>query len=886
MNLWTRIFRRRQRDAELDEEMQAHLRMAEHERMGQGETADEARHSALRGFGNVTLVKEITRDVWGWAWLAVLLQDLRFGLRMLAKNPGFTAVAVITLALGIGANTAIFSVVSAVLLRPLPFSNPEQLVEVWSTRLGWEVNDNASYPDFADMRARNHVFSHMASYNMDGFTLTGAGEAMHVSGAIVSAELFPLLGVKPFLGRMFLPDEDKLSATAAGFPIILSHRLWRERFSSNRGIVGKTITLDDRAFVVVGVMPAGFQYPIQAEPEDFWMTVAIEFLTVPGQPSMAEQRGAHYLNVVARLKPGVSRAQAQAEMSTIVRTLNKQYPENAPRAVRVVPEIEGMVGPARPALLILLTAVGCVLLIACANVANLLLARGTGRQKEIAIRGALGAGRARMIRQLLTESVVLAILGGALGIALAHWGFPALLRLVPEEIPRLAEVRLDVSVLFFTALLSLFTGVFFGLVPALQISRADFAESLKESARGSSEGLRHNRIRSALVVADVAVAAVLLVGAGLLIQSFWRLERVDPGFNPHNVLTFKIDLPYIRYKGGERQREFFREALERLSHLPGVRSASAALPLPLDGDDIGTGCDIEERSVPEANRPRVRYSWAEPGYFRTLGIPLLQGRDFTAADDLKTTPVVIINEALAKHFFPGENPLGRRIQPGIGNGYNSQPPMREIVGVIGDLRRQGLDSEPTPEVFVPRTQSPIGSMIFVVRTEVDPASLAGAVRKEIAAMDKDLPISGVSTLDRFVARSMAPPHFLTVLLGCFAALALTLATVGLYGVVSYSVARRTHEIGVRMALGAGSGDVLKSVVGHGIRLTLVGIAVGTATALGLTRFLVSVLYGVKPTDLTTFAAVALLLAAVALVASYIPARRATKVDPMVALRYE
>jgi putative ABC transport system permease protein len=448
----------------------------------------------------------------------------------------------------------------------------------------------------------------------------------------------------------------------------------------------------------------------------------------------------------------------------------------------------------------------------------------------------------------------------------------------------LADVRLDGSVLLFTVLLSLLTGVLFGLVPALQISRSDCAESLKESARGLSEGLHRSRVRSILVVSDVAVAAILLVGAGLLIQSFWRLERIDPGFNQHNVLAFKIDLPYVRYSGA-RQTEFFREAVERLNHLPGVRSASAALPLPLDGDRVGTGFDIEGRSVPEPEQPRTNYSWTEPGYFRTLGIPFLQGRDFTAADDLKATPVVIINQALAKQFLPDQKPIGRRIRPGIGNGY-SAPPMREIVGVVGDLKREGLTSEPSPEVYVPNAQSPLGSMIFVLHTEVDPASLVGTVRKEIAAMDKDLAISGVRTLDQFVARSIAQPHFLTVLLGAFAALALTLAAVGLYGVVSYSVARRTHEIGVRLALGAERTDVVRLVVGQGIRLTLIGVALGILAALGLTQFLATLLYGVKPTDLVTFTAVALLLAIVALLASYIPARRATKVDPMVALRYE
>ena len=878
------IIRRSHKEQELSEELQFHLERQIDQNLALGMSSEDARYAALRLFGGVQQIKEECRDMRHVNLIENLVQDLRYGLRTLAKNPGFTTVAVLTLALGIGANTAIFSVVNAVLLRPLPFAAPHQLVTVVSTRLRGNVPDNASYPDFADWRAQNHVFSQMAACNTDNFTLTSQGEAMHIQGAIVSADLFSLLGVKPVLGRAFLPDEDKLPAANGAFAIILSHRLWRERFSADPGIVGRTIEIDNRNFTVVGVMPAGFQFPIQAEPADFWMTMAINFVTAPGQPSMADQRGAHFLDVVARLKPRVSQAEAQAEMSTIVGRLNKQYPDIAPRGVEVVPEIDRVAGPARLALLILLAAVGCVLLIACANVANLMLARGASRQKEMAVRGALGAGRGRIIRQFLAESVLLALLGGVLGSALGLWGISGLISLLPVDIPRLTGARLDSAVLLFTALVSMLTGILFGLAPAVQVSRLDFVESLKGGGRGLSEGFQRSRGRGLLVVADVAVAAVLLVGAGLLINSFLRLQRVDPGFNPHRVLTFKMDLPYVRYSGLS-QTQFFERAIERLSHLPGVLSASAVLPLPLDGDEVGTVLTIEGHPVAETNRPRTGYSWVEPGYFRTVGIPLMKGRDFTAADDLEATPAVIINETLARQFFPQQDAIGKRIKPGIDNGYKTAP-LREIVGVVGDVRQYGLASAPGPEVYVPLAQSPLGSMNFVVHTDVDPLSVVGTVRQEMAEMDKNLPFYGVKTFHEYLGQGFAQPRFLTLLFGLFAALALALAAVGLYGLVSYFASQRTHEIGIRMALGAEERDVLRLVVGQGFKLTILGVAVGIAGSFALTRFLSSLLYGVKPTDPLTFIAVSLTLCAVALTASYIPARRAASVDPMVALRYE
>jgi putative ABC transport system permease protein len=542
------------------------------------------------------------------------------------------------------------------------------------------------------------------------------------------------------------------------------------------------------------------------------------------------------------------------------------------------------VGDVRPALLILLGAVGCVLLIACVNVANLLLARATSRQREMAIRAALGAGKARIICQVLSESLVLALAGGLLGILLALWVTDFLVRLIPEDIPRLSAIHLDSHVLVFTIALSLVTGLLFGMAPALQVSTSGLSDSLKEGGRGATEGIHRHRVRSTLVVTEVAVAAMLLVGAGLLIRSFVWLERVDPGFNPHHVLTFKVELPDSRYSA-PRMVDLFRQIVARLNHLPGVRSASALYPFTLNGDEVDTTFDIEGRSIAEANRPRTAYTWVEPGFFGTLGIPVLSGRDFTARDDLKATAVIIINQTLARRFFLNENPVGKKISTGIGNGYK-QPPMREIIGVVSDVKQEGLGADVTPAAYVSVAQSPFDVLTFVVHTEVDPASVVAAARNEVAAVDKDLPIFDVKTLDQYVSESLAQPHFSSLLLGVFAGLALALAAVGLYGVIAYSVVQRKHEFGVRMALGAEHQDVLRMVVGRGMMLTLAGVGIGLAGALALTRFLASRPFGIRPDDPATYAGVLLVMMGVALLASYIPARRATKVDPIVALRYE
>jgi putative ABC transport system permease protein len=629
--LWRRmvfLFLRGRFDRDLEEEMAHHMALQTRAHAERGAPAEMAQQAAQREFGNVLHLRERSRDMWGWGTVDTLLQDVRYGCRQLRRQPGFSVIAIVTLALGIGATTGIFGVVNAVVLQPLPFPASDQLVRVVSMRVRDNVPGNASYPDFADWRIRNHVFAKMAAFHLDSFTLSGAGEALHVPGAIVSANLFSLLGVQPALGRAFVPGEDRPNQTGAGFVVILSHRLWVERFESDPGILQRTIDLDDRPFTVVGVMPAGFQFPIQATPVDFWTTVAVDFLGAPGMPSMAEQRGAHFLDVIGRLKPQTSVAQAQAEMATIVSGLNSQYRENAPRVVRLVPESERTAGPSRPFLLLLFAAVGCVLLIACANVANLLLARGATRQREMAVRGALGAARGRIIRQLLVESLLLAALGGVLGVALALLGFRSLVALIPAGVPRLMNAHFDGTMLLFTLSVSLVTGLVFGVVPALQVSQSAFVESLNEASRAVSDSQRHRRLRSGLVIADVAIAAALLVGAGLLVQSLWRLEHMDPGFNADHVLTFKIDLPYVRY-GSAAQPAFFHRLSEQLGRLPGVTSASAVLPLPLDGDDSSASLEIDGRPMRAADRPRTLYHWVEPAYFRTLRIPMLQGRCVT-----------------------------------------------------------------------------------------------------------------------------------------------------------------------------------------------------------------------------------------------------------------
>lgn len=814
--------------------------------------------------------------------METLLQDMKFGLRMLLKSPSMSIVATIALALGIGANTAIFSVVNAVLLRPLPFPNPDALVAVFETnqRRG-TVRGSHSYPNFFDIRSQNTVFERIATYRTSDFIMTGRGEPARLPGAVMTADLFPLLGIAPSLGRTFLPDEDKPSET--GRVVVLSHKLFQTRFGGDPSILNQRITLDGVSFTVVGVMPASFEFPIQNEPVELWTTIAGDS---SGEDPITSQRGAHFLNAIARLKPNVTSEQVQSELNAIAARLEQQYPDtNAQRGFRIESALNALVGDVRPVLFILLGAVACVLLIACANVANLLLARATSRHKEMAVRAALGASRVRVIRQLLTESVLLSLVGGAVGLLLAVWWADLLVALGKDDIPRAVQVGIDWRVLGFTLGVSIFTGLFFGLAPAFHSSKTDLVESLKDGGRGTSVGAQRNRMRSILAVGELAVAVVLLVVAGLLIKSLWRLQNVNSGMQPDNVMTFNLALPETRYKT-DRQSQFFEQLKTRLESSPGVESASTILPLPLSGDRFVITFQIEGREVAPKDEPSADIFITGAGYFRTMGIPLVKGRDFEQRDQHGSQPVVIITEEFARQYFPNEDPLGKRIDPGISTIDGAVSNWREIVGVVGDIRNRTLNTEPKPAYYVPQTQVPFSQMGIVVKTTNEPRSLISGVTKEVAAMDADVPLFGVKTMNEYLSSSVAGPRFNTTLLSIFAGVALVLTLVGLYGVMSYSVAQRTNEIGIRLALGAQTRDVLLMVVKQGSILILLGLTIGLAGAFAATRLIASLLFGVTAKDPFTFAAAAVLLALVALLACYVPAWRATKVDPLTALRYE
>jgi putative ABC transport system permease protein len=808
-------------------------------------------------------------------------QDIRYGIRMLLKAPSVSIVATIALALGIGANTAIFSVVNAVLLRPLPFVQSENLVNVWEidTTRG-SSRGSASYPNFADWRDQNHVFEHMSTYHGNDFILTGRGEPARLQGAVVNADLFPLLGVSPVLGRGFLPDEDKPGEH--GRVVVLSQDLFQKRFNSDPNVIGQSLVLDGKNYSIVGVMPRAFQFPIQNEPVEFWTTVAVDR---EGADPITNERGAHYMNVIARLKPGVTKEQAQAEMTAISGRLEKQYPDSdLHKSTNVEPMLQALVGDIRPALLILLGAVGCVLLIACANVANLLLARAMSRHKEMAIRAALGASRSRVIRQLLTESVLLSLAGGALGLFLAVWWSDLLVALGKENIPRALQVGLDWRVLAFTFVVSVFTGILFGLVPAIHSSKTELTESLKEGGRGSGEGARRNFVRGGLVVSELAIAVVLLIGAGLLIQSLWRLRHVSPGFDSQNLLTLVVGIPEVKYPVA-RQDQFFQDVLTRVRSLPGVRSAGTVIPLPLSGDLFRISFETEGRPVAKGEQPSADFFAISNDYFKTLGVSMLRGRDFNDRDTGKSTGVVIVNQSFAKLYFPNEDPVGKRIKPGIST-LTEKSDWREIVGVVSDVRNRNLNSDLRPGYFVPQSQVPFNQMSLVIRTSTDPKSLVSAIQNEVHAMDQEVPVFNVKTMDEHIATTVAAPRFNTTLLVIFAAVALVLTIVGLYGVMSYSVAQRTNEIGIRMALGAQTRDVLRLIVSQGVKLVLLGLAIGLVGAFALTKLISSLLFGVTTKDPLTFAAVAILLTLIAIVACFIPARRATRLDPLKALHYE
>jgi putative ABC transport system permease protein len=800
-----------------------------------------------------------------------LLQDLRYGWRMLVNKPAFTLIAVITLSLGIGANTAIFSVVNSVLLRPLPYPNAERLMTIWedhSARNG-PVNEWTSPTGFEDWRDQAKSFDHVVALQGWGPTLTGQGDPEQLVGAQVSHDTFAMLGVAPALGRSFRPEEDQRGVESV---VIISHRLWRQRFGADSSLVGKRISLNGESRVVIGVMPAAFKFPI-IPGADIWR---------PIQPVLGPgcQRGCITIRVMARLKPEVTEAQARAELNAIAARIEQQFPDtNTKVGVTLVTLHEFLVGPVKTQMLALLVAVGFVLLIACANVANLLLARSATLEKEIAIRASLGAGRWRIARQLLSESLLLAVIGGAVGLSLAYGLVNLLVSFSPQGTPRLDEIGVDLRALGYAMAITVLTGLLFGTAPVWQLFKADLNQSLRDGGKGLHVARSGRRALSALVVAETALALTLLVGAGLLIRSFIRLQRVDPGFNPRNVLTAVVTLPPAVYPERNQIAPFYGQLLERIKALPGVQSAAAVSSLPLAGFDSDAGFVIEGRPALQPDqRPVAWTSSVSPDYFRTMGMRLTAGREFTEYDNENAARVVIISEATGRRHFPNEAPVGKRIGNGRPDGW------REIVGVTADVKHFGLNQDARVSMFFPHRQQPARRMVIVARTTADPMSLSSALRGAVASMDKNLAVSNISAMEEITAQSIGQERFTLLLLGLFSALALLLAVAGIYGVMSYAVAQRTHEIGVRVTLGAQTRDVLRLVVTQGMALVLAGVGIGLASALALTRFIRGLLFGVNATDPMTFAGVAALLALVALVACYVPARRASKVDPMIALR--
>ena len=796
--------------------------------------------------------------------METLFKDIRYGIRGLLSRPAFTVLVVVTLALGIGANTAIFSVLNAVMLRPLPYADADRLVRIDETegRGGMGV----SPPDLLDFQQQNQSFENIAGYAGDSLILTGSGEPLRIQSVNVSHNLFSVLGIGPLLGRSFSADDERQGQNQVA---VIGYGLWQRRFGGDRGLIGRQITLDNRSYSVIGVMPREFEFPIQTERVELWTPLSLP-------DDMSQLRGAHYLDVVGRIKPHESLTQAHADLEIIAQRIAQQFPKLVPGKTTVVPLKQDLIGTVQPYLLMLTGAVMLVFLIATANVTSLMLARSAERQKEIALRTALGASRSRLIRQLLTESLILSLFGGAGGLLLAAWGTDFLIAIAPRDLPRLQTAHLDGWVLLFALGSTLASGFVLGLIPAWRAVVPDLHSTLKEGESRSATAPRQ-ALRKGLVVTEVTLALVLLCGAGLLIKTLWKLNAVDPGFDPENVLVSEVVLPKTKYPDDARQTAFFQQLLERIKSLPGVESAGGTSNLPMSGTNMVFLASVEGRAT--AAFP-ASFRAVTQDYFRTMHIPLRKGRALDDRDTASSQSVVVINETMARQIWPGEEPLGKRIK----HGFKEQ--VAEVVGVIGDVKYAGLDQQSKPEMYAPFSQRPWPFMRIVVRTKSDPMILADLIRTEVQAIDKDQPTDKITTMSSVVGASIATRRFYMRLLGSFAALAFILAAVGIYGVVSYSVAQRTREIGIRMALGAKRTDVLRLVLVEGFRLTMLGVVLGLGGALAATRLLTDLLFEVKPTDPMIFIALSTLLTVVALLASYIPARRATKVDPLVALRYE
>ena len=815
-----------------------------------------------------------------------MLKDIRFALRMFTKNPGVSVIALVTLALGIGANTAIFSVVSAVLLQPLPYQNPDRLVSLWENvpeHGRWRV----APANFFDWKKQNTVFTDVVAYGSATLTLTGDGDPEQLSGTAVTPGYFEVVGVQPIVGRTFQSEEDQRGKDQVG---IIGYGLWQRRYAGDRNVVGRTVTLDGNTYTVIGVMPAGIypSHPTTAgriefdeQSQDFWRPMSY-------MVHLARLRGAHVMGVLARLKPGVTIEQAQTEMNTVGARLAQEYQENRGEGIVVNRFLNEVVGNVRPALVTLLIAVGMVLLIACANIAGLLLAQHAARTKEIAIRAALGAGRSRLVRQFFVEGLLLSVLGTVAGVGVAQLGLKILLKFVPQQIPRLAQVGLDWRVLGFTLLLSLVTCLLFGLVPAWHASKPDLQTALEQSGRTSGPGAARLRFRQMLVVFQVSVAVMLVIGAGLLIKSFWLLERVDPGFKAERVLSADLILPGTKYKEPTDINNFYHQLIDRLSVLPGVESATIAYDPPLKSNWIDS-FEIEGRVATAENKSQsANFIAVGADYFNTVGAQIVRGRSFTRQDDADHPGATIVNEAFVRHYFPNEDPLGRRLKPAPPGRIwkNQRLTSFEIVGIARDVKFGGLAATTEPAYYLPAAQAPLADMTLLVRTTNDPKSIIAAVRQTVWSIDPSQPIANVNTLEQIVSDSIAQPRLNMVLMMLFGGLALLLSAVGIYGLLSYAVTQRTQELGIRMALGANVGDVLKLVLKQGMLLALIGEAIGLVAAFALTRLMRGLLFGVTPTDTTIFAGVVTVLTLTALLACYLPARRATKVDPLIALRYE
>jgi len=869
------LLRRERFDADLDEEMRLHREWREREEIERGLSSEEAHFATCRRFGNDLALREESRDMWGWNWLEYLVQDVRFGLRMLARNPGFTAVAVITLALGIGANTAIFSVVNAVLLKPLPYSDPDRLAVIWVTEPsgpGGLFPDTG--PDFRDWQAMNHSFEGISAITVAGATLTGSGEPLQLRGLSVSPNTFQVLGVQPQLGRSFSPDE---GPTGHNHVVILSYGLWQSTFGGQKNIVGSKVTMDGEAYDVVGIMPRDLKFPtVWGRNPQFWTPITMD------APKWKTERGNHWFWVLARTKQGVTLRQAAAEMVTISGQLAQQYPQsNSGVIARVRSLHEQLTGNVSEVLWVLFAAVGFLLLIACVNVANLLLTKSVGRQREIAVRLAVGAGARRLLRQLLTESILLFLLGGVAGLIVGIAALRLLLHAAPTGyIPEVVSVHLDSRVFAFTFLIAFVTGTLAGLIPALHATRVNFNDTLKES--GSAVAASHRFSRGLLATVEIALALVMLVGAGLATRSLIRLLGVELGFDPRQVVTGQISLPDSRYPKEPQQKAFYRSLLDRVQALPGVVSAGAASELPLEGGSNGA-IIIEGQPAPKNmwSSPLVESCTVTPNYFRTMRIPLLSGRDVAETDTPEVPLVAVINETMAHRFWPHQDAVGKRFK-------QNDPDSKwiTVIGVVGDVRQFGLAEPAIPEAYYAESQNASSELVLVVRAANDPQGQVPGIRNALHGLDKDLPWYGVQTLQELVSDSSREKRFLALLLALFGAVALVLASVGIYGVVSYSVSQRTREIGIRLTFGADVGKILGMVLWEGLRLAIAGVVVGLLGAWALSRYLTSILFGVRATDPPTYVGVALLMAAVTLVACLVPARRATKVDPMVALRYE